>query len=410
MDRKVAVAGAGIVGLSIALKLHLDGYDVTVIDPEEPMLGASFGNAGHLTEANIFPPISKEILRSMPRLLFKINGPLVIQPSYVLSMLHWALRARRVQNEATYSRTVSVLARLSIQAIDAFTKLTDAASAGHLISREGTLYVFESEGLPKKKAEALRIWNDNGIAAISLSSSDAREMEPALSSRISGGIFLENCGLCSNPYKLGVLYATRLRQAGVKFLRECVIKIVDTGLVTNCGYRPFDKVILAMGIETSNLLKRYTGTWPPIASERGYHLMLPSSRVSLRRPTAFGDYSFIATPMDDGIRLAGTAEFAFADRRPNMQRAEKLYGLAKQFLPAISREGATTWMGVRSSTPDGLPFVGALTKNPRVLYAFGHGHSGLTLSAITAQKISDLVLIGAHVREPNSTSIERFNT
>jgi D-amino-acid dehydrogenase len=112
----------------------------------------------------------------------------------------------------------------------------------------------------------------------------------------------------------------------------------------------------------------------------------------VRRPIGAGDDKFIITPMTRGIRLAGTAEFAPVNAPPNWHRSDMLLGLAQRLLPDIDGEAtATRWMGPRPSTPDSLPLIGRTPKNPRILCAFGHSHLGLTLAAVTAEKVADLV-------------------
>jgi glycine/D-amino acid oxidase-like deaminating enzyme len=66
----VAIVGAGIIGLAIAFRLAADGREVVVIDPNEPGLGASYGNAGAIAPYPVFADsLSKtRILRFFRRL------------------------------------------------------------------------------------------------------------------------------------------------------------------------------------------------------------------------------------------------------------------------------------------------------------------------------------------------------
>ena len=152
-----------------------------------------------------------------------------------------------------------------------------------------------------------------------------------------------------------------------------------------------DEAVVAAGIWSSPLVKPF-GVKSVLAAERGYHLMLKDPGISLRRPIAAGDHKFIMTPLAKGIRLAGTAEFADADDPADWRRADMLLPLAQTLLPGLNGEAtATRWMGPRPSTPDGLPLVGRTPKNPRVICAFGHSHLGLTLAAVTAGQVADLI-------------------
>jgi D-amino-acid dehydrogenase len=64
---------------------------------------------------------------------------------------------------------------------------------------------------------------------------------------------------------------------------------------------------------------------------------------------------------------------------------------ARTFLPGLNPEGGVQWMGFRPSLPDSLPAIGRARASARVVYAFGHGHLGLTQSAGTARLVADLL-------------------
>jgi D-amino-acid dehydrogenase len=162
-------------------------------------------------------------------------------------------------------------------------------------------------------------------------------------------------------------------------------------LATAEGELKVDEVVICAGIWSPKLVKPF-GVRPMLAAERGYHLMLSQPNISLRRPVGAGDDKFIITPMARGIRLAGTAEFATIDAPPNWKRSEMLLGQAQKLFPEIDGEAtATKWMGSRPSTPDALPLIGRTPKNSRIICAYGHSHLGLTLGAVTAEMVADLV-------------------
>jgi glycine/D-amino acid oxidase-like deaminating enzyme len=409
--RTVTVVGAGIIGLSIALQLHLDGFEVTVVDKGEPMRGTSFGNAGYLSEANVFPPASPDLLRQLPKLMLSRDGPLVIKPSYAAIMVPWALKAVSALKPDSYRTILDGLATLTRVAYDSFGALTDAAGASHLLTRDGALVVFKTPAAFEAKSRSLPVWNSVGVSAERISAERIQDLEPALSKDMIGGIYFRNAGRCSNPRGLGELYARRLREAGVRFVREQVrsVEQTDSGTLVHTTSSPIqtDLAVLACGFHTGALLQRMR-IRVPLVSERGYHLMLPDAGIRLQRPVVFGEPLFVATPMDEGLRLAGTAEFARADSAPNMARAWMLLQLVEQYLPGVNGEGGTPWMGVRPSLPDGLPAIGALSDAPRIAYAFGHAHNGLTLSAITAQCVAALMQDRAPPVDMAAYRLDRF--
>jgi D-hydroxyproline dehydrogenase len=179
-----------------------------------------------------------------------------------------------------------------------------------------------------------------------------------------------------------------VRRAGVKELQP---SSQGVRVVMADGETIVDEVVVAAGIWSPKLVKPF-GVRPMLAAERGYHLMLTQPEVTLRRPVAAGDDRFIITPMAKGIRLAGTAEFADVDAPADWRRADILLPMAQKLFPDMDGQAtATRWMGARPSTPDSLPMVGRTPKNPRIICAFGHAHLGLTLGAVTAEMVSELV-------------------
>ena len=105
----------------------------------------------------------------------------------------------------------------------------------------------------------------------------------------------------------------------------------------------------------------------------------------------FAERKFVATPLAIGLRIGGAAEFAGLEAPPNYRRSDALLQLARRYLPGLDESGAQKWMGHRPATPDSLPVIGASGTSPRVFYAFGHGHLGLTQSVTTGELIGELL-------------------
>ncbi|TDY87783.1 UNVERIFIED_ORG: glycine/D-amino acid oxidase-like deaminating enzyme, partial [Herbaspirillum seropedicae] len=383
-----------------------------IIDQNEPMSACSAGNAGYLSEANIFPPASLDILKQLPQLMLAKDSPLIIQPTYLPQLLRWALPALKFNNEEKLNDIATSMASLLRVAYSSFDELVTAADATHLLDRKGGLVAYKTEAALEKKSKNVGLWNSHGLNAEIVSSEDVSELEPALAP-MAGGVYFPNAGRCLNPKSLGEHYFRRLLGAGARFVRRRV-KAIDIGAEN----RPivhfadeeeaFSKIVISTGFD-KGLLQKFVNFNIPMVAERGYHLMLPSPGVQLSRPIVFGEPMFAATSMEHGLRLAGTAEFAFPTREPNMERSFMLLQMAKGYIPQLSGEGAKPWMGVRPTLPDGRPAFGAVPDAPNVFYALGHGHNGLTTSAITAFCVSSLVREATPPLNVQPFVVERFH-
>jgi D-amino-acid dehydrogenase len=413
-DNSIVVVGAGIVGLSIALRLRMDGMNVSVIDASEPMRGCSSGNAGYLSEANIFPPAAWDMLKRIPGMLVSRAGPLVVRPSYVPRLLPWAIRALRASAPAAAARVHAAMAGLMTRAIAAFDDLLDEAGARHLVDRRGGLMAYRTAEALAARARLLPLWSEFGIGAEQVSARIVHELEPALADGMAGGIFFPNAGRCLDPRGLGLRYHERLVQLGATFLCGRVVQLVPSSGRVRARLGDGREVLARKAVVCTGFepgpLQPLLPFRIPMASERGYHLMLPNPGVELNRPVVFGEPLFAATSMQDGLRLAGTAEFARAESPPAMERAHMLLPLARDFLPRLNAHDAQPWMGVRPSLPDGMPAIGALAAHPAVLYAIGHAHNGLTTSAITARCVADLMAGRRTPVDLQPFAIERFHT
>jgi len=129
----------------------------------------------------------------------------------------------------------------------------------------------------------------------------------------------------------------------------------------------------------------------PLATERGYHILHPEPGFELTRTVLFPELGFAATPMAEGLRLAGTVELASLNAPPAWERAKVLSRNALRMLPTLRGPGVKPWLGFRPSLPDSQPVLGAAPDAPRgIFFAFGHGHLGLTQAAVSAACLAAL--------------------
>ena len=228
---------------------------------------------------------------------------------------------------------------------------------------------------------------------------------PQLSEAIQGGLFFPATGHFIDPYSVVGALVSAAKACGVQFVQQRVLdgRLDSDGvsLLTDQGSLSARQVLIACGAHSAKLTAALTGTSVPLDTERGYHLMLPHEHQRLPFAVTSFERKFIMTPMRDGLRLAGTVEFAGLARPANMQRAWQLHRLSQGlFRQDLSTRDATPWMGFRPSFPDSLPIIDRVADG-KVLLAFGHQHLGLTQAAVTAEMIAQLAATGkigrAHV-------------
>jgi glycine/D-amino acid oxidase-like deaminating enzyme len=415
----VAVIGAGIIGLTTAFELLQRGRKVVVIDAQEPMRGCSQGNAGYLAESNIFPPVSAGTLRKVPSMLLARDGPLVISPTYFPSLIPWGLRLARSMRPQAEQYVREKLSSLTTRAVDSYAPILRQVGATEMLDRKGGLVVCMHEETLRSRSQTVPLLLQHGVEAAVLGREETLALEPALNKGIAGGVFYPNSARCINPARLGLTIGSYIFSKGAQFFRSSVRRLAPGALTpvgatpvwaidTDAGSLRAMQVIVCAGRKSDELLSPL-GVRSHLASERGYHLMLPQTNVRLNRPVVFAEPFFAATPMEEGLRLAGTAEFAHADKPMNPKRADMLFGLATPYLPNLSNRDARRWMGVRPTTPDGMPYLGEASGPKGLFYSFGHGHIGLTTAAVCAQAMAKVMSAEVPDIDIPAFNVARFN-
>ena len=391
----VIVVGAGVQGLSSALALLARGLSVTVLDREGPAAGASAGNAGAFAFTDILPLASPGILRKAPRWLIDPLGPLSVPPAYALRIAPWMYRFWRACAPANVARSTAAqvaLMELSKSELEPFLTATDTL---RMLRKEGNLQVYESEAELRASLPGWQARADNGIAFRHLTAPEIAEIQPGLSPRFTRGTFTPDWYSIADPKLYTLALADRFRAAGGTLDRADVagLRPLETEVEVQAkdgGTRRAGHVVLSAGAFSHRIAKTL-GETIPLESERGYNTTLPHNAFDLRTQVTFGGHGFVVARLTSGVRVGGAVELGGLDLPPNFMRSEAMLQKAQAFLPGLKPEGGTQWMGHRPSLPDSLPAIGASRATPRVVYAFGHGHLGLTQSPGTARLVADLV-------------------
>jgi D-amino-acid dehydrogenase len=399
--QEIVIVGAGIVGIAIAAGLSEAGHRVLVIDRQGVCEGTSSGNAGALAFSDILPMASKGVLAKVPRWLMDPLGPFTIRPSYLLSLAPWLYRFWRATRADVLERTVQAQGAMMRLAEPEMLGLMQRAGIRHMVREDGSLELYESEG---ELNAALPGWDARkkvGIAFEHLRGEELVASQPGLASRFVAGTFVPGWKTVNDPQQVGKGLWTYATGLGAKFLQAEVASVAASE--TGAAIRLVDgrrieaaKLIIAAGA-WSHRLAMNLGDTIPLETERGYNTTLPTGAFDLKRQLIFSGHGFVVTPLDTGIRIGGAVELGGLDLPPNYKRSEAMLMKAKKFMPDLETTGGRQWMGYRPSLPDSLPVIGYARTSKNVLYAFGHGHLGLTQSAATGRLISELI----HGKEPS---------
>jgi glycine/D-amino acid oxidase-like deaminating enzyme len=391
---RIAVIGAGIVGCSCARWLQQKGFSVTLIDPEYPRSGTTSGNAGTNADYGCVPVNSPSIFKRLPSLLTSKESPLSLNLGYALSNPSWMIQFLRNCRAKKVEHTIQQLGELLAKTYEGLDPLLDMAEARDLMRQNGCMSVYRNEqefqtAMPSNLARRAQ-----GVNFTELDRADIQALEPGLKLPFERGLLFEAASHVINPQALCQRYfECFLRNQGEYIPQRAVsIEQVDGSVqlrLDNGGNLQVSHIVIAAGAFSKSIEGIQMNSLP-LDTERGYHVQFSNHQHLLTRPVAWNAGGFYATPMEHGIRFAGTVEIAGYGKAHNPRNIAFLTRKAHEMfdLPAKPDQ---EWLGYRPTMPDALPVIGYSIGSKNVLLAFGHHHIGLTLAGITGKLIAELV-------------------
>ena len=411
--RPIVVIGAGIVGVCCAAYLRRDGHEVVLVEREGPGEGVSKGNAGALSPGSCVPLAMPGVFGKIPGWLADPVGPLTIRPRYFLRALPWLVRFTLSARPKRVAQIADGLRALHRHVFECYEPLVAEAGCADLIRRTGTLAVYRNERAFADSQSDWQIRRDRGGELRPVSGGEMREIEPELAPAYTHGMLIPDHGFSANPHRMVQALAARFVAGGGR-LETAPVRALRRGegqsmAVLLDGDRRIEaeRVVVAAGAWSGALVSPL-GIRIPLETQRGYQVTLLDAGLEPRLPVVVSEGKFYATPMEGGLRVAGTVEFAGLDAPPDYRRARRLLEQVRDLYPRVRTEKFSEWMCHRPCLPDSLPAIGAPRGHPGLILAFGHGHNGMTSGPVTGRLVADLVAGRPPFIDPAPYSPDRF--
>ena len=342
------VAGAGIIGASIAFELAAEGLSVAVFDAQHPGREASWASAGMISPA----PESSEMASLLPISLASVQ---------------------------LYPELIQRVEELSGQTVG--------------YRKDGALDLLLNETAQSEIDEILALHRGAGLRAEVLSGPEAREIEPALTSELRGAIHRpDEASLDNRLFTEATLEAARRKGAEI-FPGNGANALwteggVCKGLQLQNGRVEAKWTVIAAGCFSAKI--EGVAAYAPVTPAKGQMMALRRGSVNLKKDLWSGHMYLV--PRHDGRIIAGsTVEYEGFDRSVTVAGMKKILNGAISLVPALeSAHIEETWAGLRPDTPDHLPILGPTDLNG-LLIATGHFRSGILLTPITARLIREWV-------------------
>ncbi|MBK8742356.1 MAG: FAD-binding oxidoreductase [Betaproteobacteria bacterium] len=280
-------------------------------------------------------------------------------------------------------------------AAESWDRLLRGTAGDQYIRRRGWIHAYESEAAFAAVQPVLALRRRRGVRIEILTPDQLRELEPAAAPIFRHAVYLPDTGFVASPVRLVRALASAFVAAGGTLVQDRVTgfsrcEVGPTSVLSERGSHPADCVVIAAGA-WSRPLATMLGSRVPLDTERGYHVMLPTPQRPPLHPLSSGERKFVMVPMQEGLRITGGVELAGLDAPADFTRIRRMVDHARRMVPGLAAEIESEWLGFRPSMPDSLPVIGTAPAWPGALFAFGHGHVGVTAAASTAVLIADLV-------------------
>mgnify|MGYP006271750383 FL=1 len=397
---RIAIVGAGIVGVSTAIWLQRAGAAVDLIDRQPPGEGASFGNAGVLAASAVAPVTVPGVLSKAPRMLLDPSGPLFLRWRDLPRLAPWLLRYAAHANAADAERCAAALRPLTADTLAEHRALSAGTGAERYVVPGDYLYLYRDR--PAFEADQL-VWEMRRRAGFfweTLEGAALRAHDPVFAPDQRFAARLGGHGRITDPGAYVKALAAHAEREGARVIRADALGLRREGdAVTGLRLRAADgaeetqecgAVVVAAGAWSSPLC-RALGLHPPLETERGYHLELWEPSVTPAAPTMIASAKVVATPMEGRLRLAGVVEFGGLKAGPSAAPRRLLRRQARAIFPGLTWRAEREWMGHRPATADSIPVIGPVPAAPGAWVGFGHHHVGLTAGPATGRLLARMI-------------------
>ena len=396
---RVAVVGAGMVGLATAWFLQERGVEVTVLDRDGVAAGASWGNAGWLTPGIATPLPEPAVLKYGLRAVLSPSSPVYVPPSADPNLLRFLTGFARKSTMKAWKRAMSALVPVNDLSLASFDLLRDGGvDAETYEARSFTAAYRTAEERTTLLEEIEHIHASGGdIAFDVLTGDEARAIEPALSPAVGAAIVLHGqrfinpgayvAALADSVIARGGKIVPGAAVTGLRDVGAAVVVEIDSGAA-----EPFDAVVVATGAWLGHLARDF-GVKRVVQAGRGYSFSVEVEDLP-NGPVYFPAARVACTPIGDRLRVAGMMEFRRPEAPLDQRRIQAIVAAARPLLVGADLDHRQDeWVGARPVTSDGLPLIGA-TRSSRVFVAGGHGMWGITLGPVTGRLLAEQMVTG----------------
>ncbi len=405
--KTIAVIGGGITGVTTAYALAKRGFSVTLFERHRyAAMETSFANGGQLSASNAEVWTHWSTILKGLKWMLKSDAPLLVNPAPTWHKISWF--AEFIAAMPHYERNTVETARLAVAARKHLFAWAQEEGIDFDMKKEGILHIYRDKKGFDHAGKVSVMLAKGGLHRYAVTPAEMKAIEPTLAGTYYGGYFTESDstgdihkftnGLASAASRLGVhtLYGqdvTSIQSNG----QQAVITVTQQDATPSL--HTFDSVVVCAGVGSRDFAAKL-GDRVNIYPVKGYSITvnLNDEESQLGAPTVslLDDETKLVTSRLglNRFRVAGTAEFNGVTRDIRADRIRPLVQWVEKCFPRINTRSVVPWAGLRPMMPNMMPRVGQ-GRTANVFYNTGHGHLGWTLSAVTAELVSDTIVKAA---------------
>jgi D-amino-acid dehydrogenase len=402
MMKSMAVIGGGITGVTTAYALAKKGFSVTLFEKQRyAAMETSFANGGQLSASNAEVWTHPSTLVKGLKWMLKSDAPLLVNPKPSWHKLSWF--AEFIASIPQYTQNTIETARLAVQAREHLFAWADQEGIEFDLKKQGILHIYRDAKGFEHAGKVSKLLAQGGLPRRAVTPQEMQAIEPTLTGKFYGGYYTESDST-GDIHRFTTGLAKACERLGVKLLMgQDVVNLASDGQAATVTTQEngvaqahhFDGLVVCAGVASRQFASQL-GDRVNVYPVKGYsitvNLLDAHSQQAAPQVSLLDDETKLVTSRlgVDRFRVAGTAEFNGVNKDIRADRIKPLVDWVNACFPGVSTRQVVPWAGLRPMMPNMMPRVGR-GKQENVFYNTGHGHLGWTLSAVTADMVSELI-------------------
>ncbi|CAM1360262.1 Amino acid dehydrogenase [Tenacibaculum litoreum] len=415
MNKDIIIIGGGIIGLSTAYYLQKEGHKVTIIEKSNFSSGASFVNAGIITPSHIVSLAAPGMITKGLKWMLSSTSPLSIKPRLDFDFLQWAWFFKKSATRKKVATSIPVIKDINLFSRELYEEIKASKDFDFHYQHKGLMMYYKTDKMGEEEWNVGKLGIKEGLKVELLTKEETQKLEPNIQLNIKGAVYYHSdAHMTPNEYmKQMKLY---LEQNDVTFLsnQEVLDFHISNGKVmsirTENNTIVADEFILTTGSWTQKLAKKL-GINIPVQAGKGYRINV-KSKTNITIPAILTEAKVAVTPMNGFTRFGGMMEIAGINNKVNKKRVHAIVDASKSYYNNLNinqEEINNVETGLRPCSPDGLPYIGRLSKVKNVTVATGHAMMGWSLGPATGKLVSEIIDIKKTSLDITPFNVERFN-